>query len=66
MLAEILLLSALQAPVDTDMATGRFVPDRMLSPEDIAEAVMFSMTSSSQCIPQDMTLRLALSAAIQQ
>ena len=54
---------AMQAAVETEMTQGRgMVPERMLRPEDIAEAIMFSLTASAQCIPSDITLRLALSA----
>ena len=38
------------------------VNERMLRPEDIAEAILYALKSSSQCVPQDMTIRLALSA----
>ena len=45
------------------MTEGRgFIPERMLRPEDIAEAAMFPLTCSAQCVPQDITLRLGLSA----
>ena len=39
------------------------VNEKMLRPSDIADAVLYALKSSSQCVPQDMTIRLALSAA---
>ena len=35
--------------------------ERMLQPEDIAEAVMLVFRTSDACVPQEITLRLSLS-----
>lgn len=34
----------------------------MLQPEDIAEVAMLPFTTSASCVPEEVTLRLTLSA----
>lgn len=38
------------------------IPERMLQPEDIAEVAMLPFTTSPACVPEEITLRLTLSA----
>ena len=45
------------------MTEGMFVAERCLQPSDIAEAAMLAVRTSSACVPQEITLRLTLSAA---
>lgn len=52
------------AGVATEMTEGRFNHDRCLQTTDIAEAVMLAVRTSSSCVPQEITLRLTLSAAL--
>ena len=39
-----------------------FKRDKILDPEDIAETMMLVFTTGANCVPQDLTLRLGLSA----
>uniref|UniRef100_A0A7S1SJW2 3-oxoacyl-[acyl-carrier-protein] reductase n=1 Tax=Tetraselmis chuii TaxID=63592 RepID=A0A7S1SJW2_9CHLO len=54
--------------VNTDMVTsrpalvGQLIPERMIQPSDIADAVSFVLNSSPGCVPEEMNLRLGLSA----
>lgn len=50
------------AAVNTPMTEGMFVPERCLQPSDIAEAAMLAVRTSPACVPQEITLRLTLSA----
>lgn len=52
------------AGVATEMTEGRFNHDRCLQTADVAEAVMLAVRTSSSCVPQEITLRLTLSAAL--
>lgn len=51
------------AAVHTPMTEGKFIAERCLKPSDIAEAAMLAVRTSSACVPQEITLRLTLSAA---
>ena len=57
-------LHCFAAGVATEMTEGRFNHDRCLQTADIAEAVMLAVRTSSSCVPQEITLRLTLSAAL--
>eukprot|EP00123_Amoebidium_parasiticum_P012143 comp21151_c0_seq1/m.28630 comp21151_c0_seq1/g.28630 ORF comp21151_c0_seq1/g.28630 comp21151_c0_seq1/m.28630 type:complete len:242 (-) comp21151_c0_seq1:510-1235(-) len=50
--------------VNTDMVSGNpnTIPERMLQPSDVAEAAMLALKTTSACVPQEITLRLTLSA----
>uniref|UniRef100_A0A061S2S7 3-oxoacyl-[acyl-carrier-protein] reductase n=1 Tax=Tetraselmis sp. GSL018 TaxID=582737 RepID=A0A061S2S7_9CHLO len=54
--------------VNTDLVTSReaikdkVLPDRMIQPSDIADAVKFVLHSTKGCVPEEINLRLALSA----
>ena len=52
------------AAVATDMTEGKMDHSRSLQTSDIAEAAMLAVRTSSSCVPQDITLRLTLSAAL--
>ena len=52
------------AGVATAMTEGRFNHDRTLQSSDIAEAAMLAVRTSPSCVPQEITLRLGLSAAL--
>ena len=52
------------AGVATQMTEGRFDHDRCIQTTDIAEAAMLAVRTSSSCVPQEITLRLTLSAAL--
>ncbi len=38
------------------------IPERMLQPDDIAQVAMLPFTTSASCVPEEITLRLTLSA----
>jgi len=52
--------------VNTDLgnwiAGKEVIPERMLTPEDVAEAAMLAIRTSGACVPEEITLRLSLSA----
>lgn len=54
--------------VNTDMVTnrpalaGQIMPERMIQPSDIADAVYFVLKSSPGCVPEEINIRLGLSA----
>ncbi|GMH36795.1 hypothetical protein BSKO_04668 [Bryopsis sp. KO-2023] len=51
------------AMVRTEMtAKVGAIPENMMDPEDVAEAALFVVRTSSKCCPQDITLRLTKSA----
>lgn len=52
------------AGVATQMTEGRFDHDRCIQTTDIAEAALLALRTSSSCVPQEITLRLTLSAAL--
>lgn len=52
------------AGVATQMTEGRFDHDRCIQTTDIAEAALLALRTTSSCVPQEITLRLTLSAAL--
>lgn len=52
------------AAVATDMTEGKMDHSKSLQTSDIAEAAMLAVRTSSSCVPQDITLRLTVSAAL--
>lgn len=50
--------------VATDMVVHQpnVIPENMIKPEDVAEAALLPLRTSSACVPQEITLRLTLSA----
>eukprot|EP00808_Paulinella_micropora_P023848 g37492.t1 len=48
--------------VNTPMARGCGVPERMLQVSDVAQACILPLTTSSSCVPREITLHLTLSA----
>jgi len=52
----LLNLAYVNTPMVQDVKNARF--DRMMTPEDVAEAALLSVRTSPMCCPQEITLRL--------
>ena len=49
--------------VSTPMTEGRECKSElMLRPDDITDAIMYALTCSANCVPEDIVLRLVLPA----
>ena len=50
------------AAADMTAEMKAFIPERMMLPEDIAEAAMLAVRTSQNAVPQEITMRLTKSA----
>uniref|UniRef100_A0A061SD48 3-oxoacyl-[acyl-carrier-protein] reductase n=1 Tax=Tetraselmis sp. GSL018 TaxID=582737 RepID=A0A061SD48_9CHLO len=56
------LSSYLTLVTSREAIKDKVLPDRMIQPSDIADAVKFVLHSTKGCVPEEINLRLALSA----